>query len=234
VPSPTQRAAALAEQLLARHGVLTRDAVAGEDVPGGFAALYPVLTALEEAGRIRRGYFVAGLGGSQFADAGALERLRALRETAAAADEEEAVLPAAVLASTDPANAFGAALPWPRFEAMTPMRSAGTHVVLVNGRMTAYLSRGQGCLTLALPEDEPDRSAAARATAHALGRWARATGRPTFGWSPAPDSPPLAHTPVGPFLSEAGLVAQGPGARLADTAAPHGTRRIAAPSGGRA
>ena len=106
----TARAKALAEQLLARHGVLTRPAVMAEGVAGGFAALYPVLKALEEAGRIRRGYFVAGLGGSQFALPGALDRLRGVRE---AAGDDEDVTPAAVLAATDPANPYGAALPWP-------------------------------------------------------------------------------------------------------------------------
>src|SRR5207247_6702159 len=79
-PTPTERLKAAAEQLLARHGVVTRQAVLAEGVSGGFAAVYPVLRALEEAGRVRRGYFVAGLGGSQFALPGALERLRALKE----------------------------------------------------------------------------------------------------------------------------------------------------------
>ena len=106
-PSSTDRALALAEQLLARHGVLTRDAVMAEDPPGGFGAIYPVLKGLEEAGRVRRGYFVAGLGGSQFAHPGALERLRALREPDPDAPR------AVVLAATDPANPYGAALPWP-------------------------------------------------------------------------------------------------------------------------
>ena len=108
------RAKALAEQLLARHGVLTRPAVMAEGVAGGFSALYPVLKALEEAGRVRRGYFVAGLGGSQFALPGALDRLRAVRE--AAADDEGATA-AAVLAATDPANPYGGVLPWPVPEA---------------------------------------------------------------------------------------------------------------------
>ena len=105
-PSPTERLKALAEQLLKRHGVLMRDAVAFEAVPGGFPAVYPVLRTLEEAGRIRRGYFVAGRGGLQFADPGALERLRAVRDPDP--DSPRAV----ALAAADPANAYGAALPW--------------------------------------------------------------------------------------------------------------------------
>jgi ATP-dependent Lhr-like helicase len=112
MPSPTLRAAARAEQLVARHGVLTRDAIFAEEVEGGMSALYPVLRALEESGRVRRGYFVTGLGGSQFANPGALDRLRALRE--AASDDDTP--PGVVLASTDPANPYGAALPWPKAE----------------------------------------------------------------------------------------------------------------------
>src|SRR5204863_4951111 len=126
-PTPTQRAKAQAEQLLSRHGVLTRSAVLAEGVPGGFAALYPVLRALEEAGRVRRGYFVSGLGGSQFAHPGALERLRALRDSALGPEEEP---PGAVLAATDPANPYGATLPWPKADGGRLQRSAGVHVVL--------------------------------------------------------------------------------------------------------
>src|SRR5215472_7491396 len=107
-PSATERLHAEAETLLQRHGVLTREAVVGEGWPGGFAGLYPVLRAMEEAGRARRGYFVDGLGGSQFALPGAVDRLRAAR------DAEPAVV---ALAATDPANPYGAALPWPATEA---------------------------------------------------------------------------------------------------------------------
>jgi ATP-dependent Lhr-like helicase len=92
--------------LLARHGVITREAVAAEAFPGGFGLVYPVLKGMEEHGRIRRGYFVAGLGATQFAMPGALDLLRALRD---APDEVEV----AVLAATDPANPYGAALKWP-------------------------------------------------------------------------------------------------------------------------
>ena len=99
---------ALAGVLLERHGVLTREAVRGEGVPGGFAAVYPVLRAMEEAGRIRRGYFVAGLGGAQFALPGAVDRLRAFRDLT-----PTGVPKVVVLAATDPANAYGLSLPWP-------------------------------------------------------------------------------------------------------------------------
>jgi ATP-dependent helicase Lhr and Lhr-like helicase len=102
---------AAAEALLDRHGVVTRGAVAAERLPGGFAAVYPVLKAAEESGRARRGYFVDGLGAAQFAMPGAVDALRARAEDAQAARSSPA--PALVLAATDPANPYGAALPWP-------------------------------------------------------------------------------------------------------------------------
>jgi ATP-dependent Lhr-like helicase len=198
---------ALAEQLLARHGVLTRDAVVAEDIPGGFGALYPVLKGLEEAGRVRRGYFLAGLGGSQFAHPGALERLRALKQP----DPERPQ--GVVLAATDPANPYGAALPWPKTEAARPMRAAGAHVALVDGALVAFLGKGEREIATFLPADEPSRSAVARALAEALVRWATLTGRAALGWAAA-DGTPLARSPLAPFLTEAGFVRSGPGFRL--------------------
>jgi ATP-dependent Lhr-like helicase len=209
VPSPTLRAAARAEQLVARHGVLTRAALAGEEVEGGFSALYPVLRALEEAGRARRGYFVTGLGGSQFADPGALERLRALRENAPAED----ALPGVVLASTDPANPYGAALPWPKDVDARPMRAAGTHVAIVDGRLAGYLGRGERDLATFLPAQEPGRTQTARGLCVALATWAARTGRSALGWNTA-DGVPLALGPLAPFLAEAGFVRSGPGYRF--------------------
>nr|MBA2529243.1 DEAD/DEAH box helicase [Euzebyales bacterium] len=136
---PTARATALAAQLLDRHGVLTRDAVVAEEVPGGFGAVYKVLTAMEESGRCRRGYFVEGLGGAQFALPGAVDRLRAVREPDLDAD---AAAPVA-LAATDPANPYGATLPWIQTSARhRPRRVAGAHVVLVAGRLVLYAERG--------------------------------------------------------------------------------------------
>jgi ATP-dependent helicase Lhr and Lhr-like helicase len=115
---PTKWAAALTQQLLARHGVLTREAVASEAIPGGFGLIYPVLKGLEDNGRIRRGYFVAGLGATQFAMPGALDLLRSMRD---APDEAEV----AVLAATDPANPYGATLKWPAFAPVgAPARQA--------------------------------------------------------------------------------------------------------------
>jgi ATP-dependent Lhr-like helicase len=211
-PTPTEKLKALAEQLLKRHGVLTRDAVAFEEVPGGFAALYPVLKALEEAGRIRRGYFVAGLGGLQFADPGALDRLRVLREP----DPDEPM--AVVLAAADPANPYGAALAWAKTEDARLARAAGTHVVLVDGMVAAVVSRGARQVTALLPGEEPSRSRVADGAARALRRWCEATSRPALGWAVG-DEPVLAESPLAPWLVEAGFVRSGPGFRLKDAPA---------------
>ena len=132
-PSPTERAYAEAGTLLQRHGVLTREAVVAEGWAGGFTGLYPVLRAMEEAGRIRRGYFVDGLGGSQFALPGGVDRLRAAREA------DGSIV---ALAVTDPANPYGAALPWPSEAEGRMARAAGAFVVLDSGELRLYLERG--------------------------------------------------------------------------------------------
>lgn len=128
----TERLHALAVSLLERHGVLTREVIRGEGIFGGFAGLYPVLRALEEGGRVRRGYFVAGLGGAQFAVPGAIDRLRAFREP-------PPIPEVVVLAAVDPANAYGLALPWP---VKGPQRAAGAYVILVDGLPSLYLEKG--------------------------------------------------------------------------------------------
>jgi ATP-dependent Lhr-like helicase len=156
-----------------------------------------VLAALEEQGWIRRGYFVAGLGGSQFADPGALERLRALRD--GSTDEPAAV----VLGAADPANPYGAALPWPKEEARLA-RVPGAHVVLVDGQLTAYLTREERELRAFLPAAEPVRSAAGRAAARGLGAWMRRTGRQGLGWDVDAEVP-ASRGPMAPFLTEAGF-----------------------------
>jgi ATP-dependent helicase Lhr and Lhr-like helicase len=138
--SPTERAHALASQLLERHGVLTREALRAEAVTGGFSAVYPVLKALEEAGQVRRGYVVAGLGAAQFAAAGAIDRLRSYREPAGERGEE-ATLDLVLLAATDPAQPYGAALAWPP-SAGRPARAAGAFVLLVDGTPAVYVERG--------------------------------------------------------------------------------------------
>jgi ATP-dependent Lhr-like helicase len=146
-PDPTRRAHALAETLLDRHGVVTRGAVGAERAPGGFAAVYRVLTAFEESGRCRRGYFVEGLGAAQFAMPGAVDRMRALQSAAERRADREAAGPALVLAATDPANPYGAALPWPErpgevASGHKPGRKAGALVVLVDGDLVLYVERG--------------------------------------------------------------------------------------------
>ncbi|BFV57025.1 ATP-dependent helicase [Kitasatospora sp. CMC57] len=150
---PTLRGTAQAQTLLDRHGVLTRGAVAAERVPGGFAGVYRVLSAFEERGRARRGYFVEGLGGAQFAMDGAADRLRSVSGRQERASEAAwAAAPAAepaqtlVLAAADPANAYGAALPWPELppaaQQHRPGRKAGALVVLVDGEPALYVERG--------------------------------------------------------------------------------------------
>jgi ATP-dependent Lhr-like helicase len=141
---PSARRRALAELLLERYGVLTREQVLAEGIPGGFSALYPDLIKLETLGVARRGYFVEGLGGAQFALPGAVERLRSPAPT------EESPL---VLAAVDPAQPYGAALPWPASE-RRPQRAAGAYVVLIGGEPILYLERGgKGLQTLISGDD---------------------------------------------------------------------------------
>ena len=126
---------ALSEVLLERFGIVTRETVLAEGVPGGFAGLYSELANLETLGTARRGYFVEGLGGAQFALPAAIERLRGLR-----ADEPAGPL---VLAATDPANPFGATLPWPkRDDGRKPSRVPGAYVVTLDSEPALYVERG--------------------------------------------------------------------------------------------
>jgi ATP-dependent Lhr-like helicase len=151
-PDPTRRAHAAAEVLLERHGVLTRGAVAAERLPGGFAAAYKVLSAFEDVGRTRRGYVVEGLGAAQFAVPGAVDRLRAQ------VHDRRTPVPAVVLAATDPANPYGAALPWPARDEPAGHRAgrkAGALVVLVDGELVLYVERGGKSLLSFL--DDPER-----------------------------------------------------------------------------
>ncbi|WP_052851409.1 ATP-dependent helicase [Streptomyces avicenniae] len=154
-PETTLRAHALARTLLDRHGVVTRGAVAAEGVQGGFSAAYRVLAAFEENGQARRGYVVEGLGAAQFAMEGAVDRLRA---TATAADHSrpDASARSVLLAAADPANAYGAALPWPEAPegaGHKPGRKAGALVVLVAGELVLYVERG-GRTLLAWPQGD--------------------------------------------------------------------------------
>ena len=171
-------------QLLARYGVLTRENVAQESLPGGFSAVYDVLKAMEESGRVRRGYFVAGLGAGQFALPSAVDMLRSLRQQARLEKPEMVVL-----AATDPANPYGAVLRWPSLsttesgpavdETAVPeptketgarmlARAVGTQIILRNGELVAYMRRNNPNLIVFLPIDEPDRSHTARDLANFL------------------------------------------------------------------
>ena len=173
----TEWGAATAQQLLTRYGLVTRETVASEAIAGGFSAVYQVLRAMEDAGRIRRGYFVAGLGGAQFAMPAALDLLRSHRDVP---DAPQAV----VLAATDPANPYGTLLKWPEAGGGTvetradvgrgATRTVGSLVVLVDGLAAGYLRRGERDLLVALPETEPARTRVAQALARALIRHAAA------------------------------------------------------------
>ncbi len=144
----TERQAARAEQMLERHGVVVREAVLAEGVPGGFTGLYPVYSALEEAGKVRRGYFIEGRGGAQFALPGAVDRLRGVDPVSI------------VLAAADPANPYGAAIPWPDTSGR-PSRAAGAYVVLVDGHAAAFVERGGRSVITFDSAVEPVRVAAA-------------------------------------------------------------------------
>ena len=143
--TPERRA--LAELLLERHGIVTRDGVRSEGIPGGYGAVYSELRALETLGLCRRGYFVEGLGGAQFALGGAVERLRELREA-----EENA--PPVVLPAADPAQPYGAALPWPKRSGARAARIGGAHVVLAGGEAVLYVERGGRSLVSLRDPDE--------------------------------------------------------------------------------
>ncbi|MEU6076496.1 ATP-dependent helicase [Micromonospora sp. NPDC047074] len=173
---PTRRAAALADVLLERHGVVTRGAVVAEQVAGGFAAVYPVLSALEERGAARRGYFVEGLGAAQFAVPGAVDRIRALAEPTDGGRGRAGS--ALVLAATDPASPYGAALPWPERavdsgDGPAPAsghragRKAGAVVVQVAGDLVLYVERG-GRTILSFTADADTLAVAGKALADAV------------------------------------------------------------------
>jgi ATP-dependent Lhr-like helicase len=175
-PTDTERHAAWAELLLDRYGVVTRSTVLAEGYPGGFSALYPVLSHMEEIGRIRRGYFIEGLGGSQFALPGAVDRLRT-----------ETPPEMLVLAAADPANPYGASLPWPSLDDTRLARSAGAYVLIHGGRLAGYLDKGRKGLTLFDP-DPATFGAVSQAMADVGTRYRRLT-LTTVNGDPANASP---------------------------------------------
>ncbi|HET8797955.1 MAG TPA: DEAD/DEAH box helicase, partial [Thermoanaerobaculia bacterium] len=203
--SETQRANALAQQLLSRYGIVTREVPSIENLAGGFSAVYPLLKAMEDAGRIRRGYFVAGLGAAQFGSAGAIDLLRSFKDEP---EKSQGVL----LAATDPANPYGAIVPWPESR-WTLSRSAGASVILVSGAMTCYVARGEKQLFLFLPEDEPMRSQAGREVARVLASLVKEGARRALLIAEVNDEP-AARSPLAPLLVEHGFAATGMGHQL--------------------
>ncbi|GAA4723367.1 ATP-dependent helicase [Nocardioides endophyticus] len=210
---PTRRAHATAERLLERHGVVTRGAVVSERVAGGFAAVYKVLSAFEDSGRCRRGYFVAGLGAAQFGTAGSVDRLRTFSEV-----PPEAKPSAVALAATDPANPYGAALPWPQNAegGHRPGRKAGAIVVLVDGVLTLYVERG-GRTLLTWTDDVDLLTPAAASLADAVRRGS--LGKLTVEKADGEQLLGSGSTPLRDALQAAGFVATPKGLRLRSTGA---------------
>jgi ATP-dependent Lhr-like helicase len=187
---------ALAELLLERQGIVTRDGVRGEGIPGGYGAVYGQLRALETLGVCRRGYFVEGLGGAQFALPGAVERLRELRPRE---DEEAEPL---VLAAADPAQPYGAAVPWPKRAGARAARVAGAQVVLLGGEAALFVERGgRSLVPLREPEEEWLRPALAALVAYVKQGGAKRLAVERF------DGEAIAETPIYPLLLEAGFLA---------------------------
>lgn len=244
---PTRRATALVDVLLERHGVLTRSAVAAEQPPGGFAAVYPVLSALEERGMVRRGYFVEGLGAAQFAAPGAVDRLRASERRYAMEHAADAVLPpwpeevaagqeehgalrrsrqaqdgpsTVVLAATDPANPYGAALPWPERPTddatgggHRPGRKAGALVVLSEGELVLYVERGGRTILSYLDSSNPREAARLTAAARALAEAVRSGALEALSVERA-DGAPVTESALGRALQAAGFHLTPRGLRL--------------------
>ena len=212
VPTATEASHALAMQLLNRYGVLMREAVAAENIPGGFSAVYDVLKALEESGRIRRGYFVAGLGATQFALPAAVDLLRQLRLVP---DPEKPEF--VQLAASDPANPYGSTLPWPELPVADEdsesaprvlTRAAYAEVILWNGKLIAWMRRHNPNLLVFLPVEEPDRSQAGAGLAQFL--WTRGQERMHAGSREGVlitsiNGQPVAAHPMARFLMDAGF-----------------------------
>ena len=212
VPTATERSHALAMQLLNRYGVLMREHAAAESIPGGFSAVYDVLKALEESGRIRRGYFVAGLGATQFALPAAVDMLRQLR-SAPEAEKPEFVQ----MAAADPANPYGSVLRWPDLPVMDEdsesaprvlTRAAYAEVILRNGQLVAWLRRNNPNLLVFLSAEEPERSQVAAGLAHFLcarGQERMHSDRREGVLITTINGQPVAAHPMARFLMDAGF-----------------------------
>ncbi len=201
--SPTEWSMAEAQQLLSRYGLVTRAMAQAEGLPGGFSAVYDVFKALEESGRIRRGYFVSGVSATQFVLPPVVDLLRSLRQPP---EVPEVVC----LAATDPANPYGALLPWsePGAAPARAARAVGAHVVLVDGALAAWMGRGGRQSWVWLPDAEPDRGRMAHAVAQqfaALGHAAQAERHGGLVLEEVNGGPAEQH-PLALFLTEAGFV----------------------------
>ena len=202
----TEWSANIAQQALARHGVVMRETAIAEAIPGGYPTIYPALRTMEESGRIRRGMFVAGVGAAQFAIPAAIDMLRSLRTNPSPPET-------VYLAATDPANPYGTLLAWPRAESgeaepghHAMARVSGAGVILVNGAVCVFLRRRNPALRVVLPEDEPERTASARQAARKLAELAirRQTSRSGLLIGAINDAPAREHF-LAAFLKEAGF-----------------------------
>jgi ATP-dependent Lhr-like helicase len=211
----TEYAAAVAQQMLVRNGIVMRESASAEDIAGGYSVLYPALRTMEEGGWIRRGMFVAGMGAAQFATTAAVDMLRSLKIVP---DRPEVVH----LAAADPANPYGNLLPWPKTpadeNASAPhgmARAAGASVVLVDGQLAAFLRRKNPAIRVFLPDDEPDRSRVAAALARRLAEIAarRQGHRSGLLIAVINDEPAPKHM-LARFLEEAGFAASAAGYQM--------------------
>ena len=214
--SITERQMASAAQLVERHGVLTKEMLAREEVAGGFAGLYPVLKAMEEAGKVRRGYFVSGLGAAQFAAPGAEDLLRSHRDVHPDLPREPRENrqdakpnPAVVLAATDPANPWGNALQWPETsESSRPQRVAGAKVISLGGKLLGYLSRTRQHLTTFCLCKDDTAGVESTALIEALARIAKPGNSLQLTRI---DGKPTSASPLVPLLVKAGFSATSTG-----------------------
>jgi len=223
-PDSTLRAHYQAELLLNRHGVLTRGAVTAEGVPGGFAMLYKVLSTFEEAGRCQRGYFVESLGGAQFAVASTVDRLRSYADDPGSfKDADRPEYRAVVLAAADPANPYGAALPWPTSSeegsgaggpGARPGRKPGALVALVDGELAWFLERGGRSLLTFTDDPAADHAAATALADLVASRRVASILVERIDGTPALHPRPGGPGPVVDALSDAGFVRTPRGMRL--------------------
>ena len=205
----SERVASVAQQLLARNGIVMRETVTAEDIQGGYAGLYPVLKTMEERGWVRRGMFVAAMGAAQFATPAALDLLRSLRHPA---DRAETVH----LAASDPAHPYGGVLPWmANSSGHNLSRAAGASVILIDGCLAAYFRRRNPALRTFIPEDEPQRTRFARALAEELAQVAtKRQSRRTGLVIETIDDVPVQEHFLRHFLEEAGFITTAAGMHL--------------------